>query len=243
MDSHVQEGAAARQKELERGWVRVPRVRAELLDPAQLARVDERLGPLVAGVEAAHEPNLDRDASLVPEIDDTGRLGEVLGDRLLRPDRLAGAQRGLDQRCMCGGRRHDHDRVDGGVLDRLLSDRQWPAALAPSPDRGSRLPRPDRPRRRPWHWGWRPGCADASGPSDRHQARQPRCCRGPSLRDRSSPSPCPVVGLPGPAGCRHRHLAALGALGLQFMSHWWSGSTVKCQARLGPAMMFRYQQS
>ena len=33
--------------------------------------------------------------------------------------------------------------------------------------------------------------------------------------------------------------AAVGAAGFQSMSHAWSGSIVKCQARVGPAMMFR----
>ena len=65
VDGHVEERAAAGEQELERGRVGVARQGAELLDAAELARVDELLGALVARVEPAHEPDLDRESGLL----------------------------------------------------------------------------------------------------------------------------------------------------------------------------------
>ena len=134
MDRHVQERAAAGEQELQRRRIGVPGVGAELLDSAELAGIDEHLGALVARVEAAHEPDLDRPAGLAPEVDDPGRLSEVLGDRLLGPHRLAGQQRGLDQRGVRRRRRHDHHGVDGGVADGLVRVGARPLRRAPGRD-------------------------------------------------------------------------------------------------------------
>ena len=91
----------------------------ELLDAAQLAGVDQLLGPDVAGVEAAHEADLDGEPGLAPEVDDLRRIGQLLGDRLLGPDGLAGPQRGLDVRGVRRRRGIDDDGLDIGVVDRI----------------------------------------------------------------------------------------------------------------------------
>lgn len=97
----------------------VARVRAELLDPAELAGVDELLSANVAGVEAAHETELDRSLHLPPEVHDSRGLGKVERDRLLAPDRLAGPERLLDQHRVGAGRGYDDNRLHVRVVDRL----------------------------------------------------------------------------------------------------------------------------
>ena len=161
------------------GWT-VAGVGAELLDPAELARVDELLRALVARVEAAHEPDLDRDPGLAPQLDDARGLGDVLGDRLLGPDRLAGPQRRLDERGVGAGRRDDDDRVDGRVVDRLerVGRRALGTGELAARRRGVARPGPRRPRR--GRWGWPRCCGGGSGPSGRHRGRRRRSRSGPS---------------------------------------------------------------
>ncbi len=114
---HVQERAAAGQQELEGRRVGVAGERAELLDAAQGARVDQLLRPDVAGIEAAHEPHLDGEPGLAPQVDDLRRVRQLLRDRLLGPDGLAGSQGGLDVRGVRRRRGVDDDGLDIGVVD------------------------------------------------------------------------------------------------------------------------------
>ena len=116
---HVEERAARRSQEFERWRERVAPVGPELLDAPQLTRVDQLLGPDVTRVEPTLEADLHRQARLPPQIDDPGGLGQVEGDRLLAPDRLAGPERRLDERRVGAGRGNDHDRLDVRVVDRL----------------------------------------------------------------------------------------------------------------------------
>ena len=214
---------AGGQQELERRRMDIAGIGAELLDPPELARIDELLRSRVPRVEAAHEADLDRDARLAPQLDDARRVGDLLGDRLLRPDRLARPQRGIDERRMRRGGRDDDDRVDRRVVDGL--ERVGHGALgAPElPAADPRRPRPGRPRRR------------------RSRSGSSRCCAGGSRPMRPAPEhgDPDVVGIaqreaahrachvaPGraldasPSSRReHRHSAAFGAVGLQSMSH------------------------
>ena len=106
-------------QELDRRRVRVARCGPKLLDPPQLPGRDEFARARVARIEPAHEPHLDREAGIAPEIDDASRRRQVLGDRLLGPHRLAGAQGSLDQRRVAVRRRDDDDGLDVRVVDRV----------------------------------------------------------------------------------------------------------------------------
>ena len=55
----------------------------------------------------------------MPELHDLVGVRELLRDRLLGPDGLAGAQRGVDQRCVRGRWGDDHHGLDIGVVDCL----------------------------------------------------------------------------------------------------------------------------
>ena len=73
----------------------------------------------VARVEPPHEPHLDREAGIAPQLDDASRRRQVLGDRLLGPYRLAGAQGSLEQRRVAVRRGDDDDGLDTRVVDRV----------------------------------------------------------------------------------------------------------------------------
>ncbi len=70
-------------------------------------------GP-VRRIEAAVEPDVQRDPGGVHRLERSVDLGEVEGDRFLAEDRHAGLRGGADQLDVRVGRRADRDRIDAG---------------------------------------------------------------------------------------------------------------------------------
>ena len=64
-----------------------------------------------------------------PEVDDATSGREVLGNWFLGPDRLAGAQGSLDERCVAVRRRDDDDGLHVRVVDRVEWIGRRPARL------------------------------------------------------------------------------------------------------------------
>jgi hypothetical protein len=75
MHRHIQKNSTTSQQKFQVGRISVAAEGTKKFDPAKLARLDLLFGARIAGIEATHKPQLDRDSSLSDDIDDARRLG------------------------------------------------------------------------------------------------------------------------------------------------------------------------
>lgn len=177
----------------------VPAERLEDFEAPQLAGLDALPGAHAARVIAAPEAQLHRLAGRRDDLHHALGLGEVQGDGLLAPDRLAGEDGRLDERSMGARGRDDHDGVHvrtGRGLERIgrcaLGTRDGRAAghgvgvgSATTTTRTERRPASVRM------------CACPMRPAPRAATRigSPRVtCAVDGLSTMNSPGPAPVAG-------------------------------------------------